>query len=80
MGWDHNHYLATCKKCGRTGEKIKSSDDFNRSEISWNGFMAFHDFQRHEILVSRKRIDQNEYAICECGSTEIEIGPYIRRT
>ena len=78
MSWDHDYYEAICKKCGKQGFKIRSSDDWGRSEVSWEGFSAFTDFSRHEYLVGRKRIDESEYAKCECGSTDIEIGRLVK--
>jgi hypothetical protein len=80
MSWEHIHYRAICKKCGQEGEKISSSDDWNNSEISWVGFAPYRDFARWEYLVVRKRIDPNEYAVCPCGSTDIEIGEIIGRS
>jgi hypothetical protein len=80
MGWEHAHYLAVCKSCGREGEKISSSDDWGRHEVSWVGFKTDADFPRHSYLVARKRIDPYEFAVCECGSTDIEVGQLIRHT
>lgn len=77
MSWDHHYYEATCKKCGKKGFRISSSDDANRSEISWEGFEPFIDFPQHDYLVGRVRIDPNEYAKCGCGSTEIEVGQTV---
>ena len=80
MSWDHWYYEATCKKCGKMGFQIRSSDDWGRSEISWEGFQPFTDFPQHNYLVGRHKIDQNQYAICECGSTDIDIGDQVVKT
>ncbi|EAY56124.1 MAG: protein of unknown function [Leptospirillum rubarum] len=77
MSWDHHYYEATCRKCGKKGFKVDSSDDWCRSETSWVGFEPFTDFPRHEYLVARKKIDYASYAKCECGSTDIEVGKYL---
>lgn len=77
MSWEHCYYKATCKKCGKTGFKVSSSDDWNRSEISWKGFTPFTDSPSCDYLVGRKRIDPNEYAKCSCGSTDIEVDTQI---
>ena len=78
MSWDYHYYEATCKKCGRKGFKIYSDDDWNRREISWNGFEPITDSPMHDNLVERKRIDANDYAKCVCGSTDIEIGNLVK--
>lgn len=78
MSWEHVYYEATCKKCGKKGFQIHSSDDWNRSETSWEGFEPFTDFPRHDELVARKKIDENSYAKCECGSTDIEVGKFVK--
>jgi hypothetical protein len=80
MSWDHHYYEATCKNCGNKGFKIESSDDWGKSEISWEGFEVSTDFPRHEYLVGRKKIDKNEYAKCGCGSTDIEVGVCVKTT
>jgi hypothetical protein len=80
MSWDHCYYEATCKSCGARGFKISSSDDWGRSELSWEGFSPFRDFPNHSYLVDRRRIDVNEYAKCACGSTDIEVGSEIVKT
>ena len=80
MSWEHDHYSARCRSCGKEGEKVCSSDDWGRQEISWVNFKPHRDFPRHDHLVARKRVDVNEYAICDCGSADIEIGAFLRRT
>jgi predicted nucleic-acid-binding Zn-ribbon protein len=40
MSLEHDHYAVRCKKCGRTGELVVSSDDWHRTEVSWTGFAA----------------------------------------
>ncbi len=78
MSWDHCYYEATCKRCGAKGFKISSSDDWGRSEISWEGFSTFKDFPNYDV--DRRRIDVNEYAKCTCGSTDIEVGSKVVKT
>lgn len=73
MSWEHVYYEATCRQCGAKGFKVVSSDDWGRSETSWEGFSPFRDFPRHDYLVARKRIDENEYARCKCGSINIDV-------
>ncbi|MHB8345994.1 MAG: hypothetical protein ACYDHM_02225 [Acidiferrobacterales bacterium] len=80
MSSERCYYEATCKKCGRKGFRIDSSDDWGRSEVSWEGFRPFTDFPRHDYLVGRKKIDPNEFAACECGSTDIEVGRDVVKT
>lgn len=77
MSWEDNYYEATCRKCGAKGFRISSSDDWGRFEILWEGFKPFHDFPRYAELVARKKIDENSYAICACGSTDIEVGSTV---
>ncbi len=55
MSWEHHYYEATCRQCGAKGFKIRSSDDWGRSETSWEGFTPFRDFPRHDYLVARKK-------------------------
>jgi hypothetical protein len=80
MSWEHNYYSAVCKSCGRQGERISSSDDWGNHEISWVNFKPHTDFPRHRYLVARKKIDPYEFAICECGCTDIEVGKLLRST
>lgn len=77
MSSDHHYYEATCKHCGKRGFRISSTDDWNRSKHSWEGFEPLRDFLRYDELVTRKQIDVNEYAKCECGSTDIEVSQTI---
>ena len=74
MSWEHCYYEATCKKCGRKGFRIDSSDDWGRSKVSWEGFTPFTDSPGHDYLVGRKKIDHDQCAKCECGNTDIEVG------
>jgi hypothetical protein len=80
MSWEHNYYEATCRQCGAKGFQILSSDDWGRSETSWEGFTPFRDFPRHDYLVARKKIDDASYAQCVCGSTDIEVGSTVVKT
>lgn len=80
MSWDHCYYEAICAKCGKKGYKISSSDDWGRTEISWEGFQSYTSFPRYEYLVGRGKIDPNAFAICACGSTDIEVGTDIAKT
>ncbi len=80
MSWDHNYYEATCKNCGKTGFRIESSDDWGRSEISWEGFAPDTDFPQYAYLVGRRRIDPNHYAKCSCGSTDIEVSQTLAKS
>lgn len=80
MSWDHNYYEATCKKCGKKGYRIESSDDWGHSEVSWEGFAPYTEFSQHSYLVGRRRIDPNHYAKCDCGSTNIEVSRTLAKS
>jgi hypothetical protein len=77
VSWERSHYEATCKACGHKGEKIRASDDWGRSEVEWAGFSVAPELASAE-RVMRKKIDANEFARCKCGSTDIEVGEYLR--
>ncbi|MCL4525225.1 MAG: hypothetical protein M1492_01775 [Gammaproteobacteria bacterium] len=65
---------------GSVAQKVSrfaQADDWSRSGISWEGFKPFHDVPSHEYLAERMKIDENEYAVCSCGSTDLEIGTVV---
>lgn len=68
MSWEHESYQVTCKKCGNVGSVTYSSDDWNRSEVSWVGFK--------EIPDPHPR--RNRAACEKCGSEAIERGGKVR--
>ena len=71
MSWDHNRYKATCRKCGRQGVCIESSDDWNRSETRWEGFA---EIAPSAEAIYRKRYDaRDRIPQCECGSSDISV-------
>ena len=43
MSWEHETYQIKCIKCGNVGFVTYSSDDWNRSEVSWRGFKEIPD-------------------------------------
>ncbi len=69
MSWDHTRYEATCKTCGNVGVCINSSDDWGRSETTWEGFSTK---PADSYLVDRMKIDALK-PVCHCGSTDIEV-------
>lgn len=76
MGWDHDHYQATCEECGRTGTVTISSDDWGRSARRYEGF---ENIEPSSTAVGRRRQDRRELdGRCVCGSTRIIRGDLIR--
>lgn len=69
MSWDETRHKATCSQCGHDGVQINRSDDWGRSETSWEGFdtVPASDYEYHrgrsEALVPK----------CKCGSKSISI-------
>lgn len=75
MGWDRTRFEARCTACGHTGVCIKGSDDWGRTSTDWEGFI---NQPPAATAVARKRVDaRDNLAVCECGSTSIEIGPCL---
>lgn len=79
MSWEHNHYLATCAGCGREGECIRSSDDWNRTETRYVGFT---NKAPDAVAVAQKRVGSGDMSpVCPmCGSTEIRVGRLLKTT
>lgn len=76
MGWEHDHYHATCAQCGKTGVVILSSDDWNRSARRYEGF---DNVEPPATAVGRQRQDRREInGRCSCGSTDIVRGALIQ--
>lgn len=75
MSWEHSKYKAKCVQCGHEGFCIRSSDDWNRSGTSWEGF---ENVEPDATAVSRKRVDRRDsQPVCKCGSNKIEVGDYL---
>ena len=79
MSWEHIHYRAVCNGCGHEGVCIQSSDDWNRSESTYEGF----DLRSpSDYAVARKRVGANDMlAQCpKCGGTTITHGEMLGRS
>jgi hypothetical protein len=75
MGWEHDHYHATCAVCGRTGTVVVSSDDWGRNARRYEGF---DNVDPSSTEVGRARQDRREMnGRCACGSTKITQGNLI---
>lgn len=74
MSWDHYRYEAICKQCNHIGVCIKSSNDWNESKTTWEGFNTK---SADPYLVGRMHIDEMT-PVCHCGSTDIEVGKILR--
>lgn len=71
MSWDHTRYAARCKRCGAQGFMTESSDDWNRTRTTWEGF---ENVPPSAEAVARKRAGPNDFRPrCGCGSSEIEV-------
>ncbi len=71
MSWEHVKIEARCKACGHAGFRVDSSDDWGRSETSWEGFQAA---PASDYEVARMRVGANDFPLCKCGSRDIEVG------
>ncbi|WP_152973131.1 hypothetical protein [Pseudomonas asplenii] len=73
MSWDERRFKATCSDCGHEGVQVIRSDDWGRTEQSWEGFdtVSAEDYEHHrgrsEALVP----------ICKCKCKNIIIGQVI---
>lgn len=76
MSTDHSHYEAKCGVCGKVGEYIHSSDDWNNSSERWDGFQIV---ASPEYEVARKRTGPTR-ARCSCGSYDVQKGKFLRRS
>lgn len=79
MSWEHLHYRATCDGCSHQGVYIYSSDDWGRSESTYEGF----DLRPpHPYPVARKRIGANDMLpTCpKCGGKAITHGELLGRS
>ncbi len=75
MSWEHDKYEATCDHCGHKGFVTHSSDDWGRSEISYEGFQ---NIEPSATAVGRKRASARDHSPrCACGSTSITRGAYV---
>lgn len=79
MSWEHNHYKAICRACGHEGECIRSSDDWNRCETTYPGFITA---APSATEAGRKRAAPNDQRprCPQCDSADIEVGEYIKTT
>lgn len=76
MSWEHLKYEAVCAKCGHNGFIIHSSDDWGRSETSYEGF---ENALPNNYEVGRKRVGPRDMQPrCKCGSTDIRQGELIK--
>ena len=77
MSWEHEKYIAICKKCGRKGFVIHSSDDWGRSETQYEGF---ENLPPNDYEVARKRVGpRDSEPRCVCGSSDIKQGELVKR-
>ena len=68
-------YEAQCRTCGRKGFVIEASDDWGRSETTWEGF---DNEPPDPTAVGRKRVDARDLTpVCQCGSKSVARGAYI---
>jgi hypothetical protein len=75
MSWEHDRYEAVCKSCGRTGFCIQSSDDWGHFTREWDGF---RNLPPHPYAVFRMKSAPGDMSpVCECGSTDIDIGKRV---
>jgi len=79
MSWQHHHYKATCRACGHAGERIDSSDDWNRTETRYSGFT---ELAPDSTAVGRKRTGPGDRRpqCPQCGGRDIEVGALLRTT
>lgn len=79
MSWEHLHYRAVCDSCGHEGVQIHSSDDWNHTETTYEGF----DLRPPSAYaVGRKRAGPNDrLPTCpKCGGTAITHHELLKRT
>ncbi|HTV40685.1 MAG TPA: hypothetical protein VMF08_08920 [Candidatus Sulfotelmatobacter sp.] len=72
MSWEHTTYEAHCEDCGAKGFCISSSDNWGRSETSWEGFKSE---KPDATSVIRQRVSARDMVpVCKCGSRRIKVG------
>lgn len=65
MGWEHDDWAVTCKRCGNLGSLRLSSDDWNNFTSSWVGFTEIRAYHMNPAASIGR---------CEkCGGTDIRI-------
>jgi len=75
MSWERDCYQATCTACGRVGTVVLASDDWGRSETTYEGF---GNIPPTEMAVRQGRVSSRDsIGICECGSSEIARGTHL---
>jgi hypothetical protein len=68
MSWDRIRYRAVCDGCGQEGVRVEATDDWNRTETTFEGF---YQGMPDATALARKRISSGSPRCPVCGGTSI---------